>query len=478
MLASSCGAWKSHRLTRHATQVTWSGHDDPENPKNWSNRRKWAATFVVSSFTFISPVSSSMIAPAIDTLAEDFDVTSDVEAQMMLSIFVLSYGFGPLLLGPMSEVFGRVRVLQLSNIFYLIWNLGCGFTRNKQEMIVFRLLAGIGGSAPMAVGGGVLGDCWHPEERGKAVGIYSLAPLLGPALGPLVGAWIAEKTTWRWVFWSTSITAVFVQISGLFLLQETYPATLLKRKADRLRKESGNTKLYTEFESDKTLGNILSIAAVRALRMLATQPIIQVITVYLAYLFGLFYLILSTFPKVWQGVYQESVGVGGLNYLSLGIGFLLGAQTAAQLMDRIYQRLKLQNNDIGCPEFRIPLTFVGSCLIPIGLFWYGWSVEAKTHWIVPNTGIAIFGAGAMICMQCMQTYIIDNYTLYAASGLAAGMTLRSLAGFGFPLFVPNMYDALGYGWGNSVVAFVGMAIGLPAPFLFWFYGKKLREMSN
>ena len=181
-----------------------------------------------------------MMAPAISTLAKDFHVTSDVEAQMMLSIFVLSYGFGPLLLGPISGVFGRVRVLQLSNLFNLVWNLGCGYARNKEEKIVFRLLAGIGGSAPMAVGGGVLGDCWHPEERGKAVGIYSLAPLLGPALGPLVGAWIAEKTIWRWVFWSTSITAVLFQISGLFFLQETFPPTLLKRKADRLREETGN----------------------------------------------------------------------------------------------------------------------------------------------------------------------------------------------------------------------------------------------
>ena len=122
----------------------------------------------------------------------------------------------------------------------------------------------------MAVGGGVLSDCWHPERRGKAIGIYSLTPLIGPALGPLVGAWISEKTTWRWVFWSTSITAVLDQIFGLFFLQETFPPTLLKRKADGLRKETGNEKLYTEFESDKTLGNILRVAAVRAFRMLAT----------------------------------------------------------------------------------------------------------------------------------------------------------------------------------------------------------------
>ena len=84
MLASFCGEWKGPILTSHATQVTWSGPDDPENPKNWSIGRKWAAAFVVSSFTFISPVSSSIIAPAISTLAKDFNVTSDAVAQMML----------------------------------------------------------------------------------------------------------------------------------------------------------------------------------------------------------------------------------------------------------------------------------------------------------------------------------------------------------------------------------------------------------
>ena len=164
---------------------------------------------------------------------------------------------------------------------------------------------------------------------------------------------------------------MLVQISGLFFLQDTYPPTLLKRKTDRLQKETGNAKLYTDFASDKTLGNILKIAAVQAFRMLATQPIIELLTLYLACLFGLFYLILSTFPRIWQGLYQESVGVGGLNYLSLGIGFFRGAQATAKLIDRIYQRLKLQNNCIERPEFRIPLTFVGSCLIPIGLFYYG-----------------------------------------------------------------------------------------------------------
>lgn len=122
--------------------------------------------------------------------------------------------------------------------------------------------------------------------------------------------------------------------------------------------------------------------------------------------------------------------------------------------------------------------FIGASLIPIGLFWYGWAAQAKTFWLVPNIGAAIFAAGAIISFQCMQTYIIDSYTRFAASGIAAAVVLRSLAGFGFPLFAPYLYDKLHYGWGNSLLAFLGIFIGIPAPFLFWIYGEKLRSLSR
>lgn len=153
--------------------MTWNGPDDPENPKNWTKRRRWAATLVVSSFTFISPVSSSMVAPAISSIASEFKITNEVEQQLVLSIFVLAYAIGPLILGPLSEIYGRVPVLQLSNLFFLVFNTACGASKNKGEMIAFRFLSGLGGSAPLALGGGVLSDCWKAEERGRAISIYS-----------------------------------------------------------------------------------------------------------------------------------------------------------------------------------------------------------------------------------------------------------------------------------------------------------------
>lgn len=150
--------------------VIWKDGDDPENPKNWTRRRKWAATLVsmlhyityftanrcrikaVASFTFISPVSSSIVAPATEEISASLGITNSSIGEISYSIFVLGYAFGPLLLSPMSEIHGRSRVLQFANLFYLIFNTAAGFSRNTAELIAFRFLSGLGGSAPLAVG--------------------------------------------------------------------------------------------------------------------------------------------------------------------------------------------------------------------------------------------------------------------------------------------------------------------------------------
>ncbi|KAG4030662.1 hypothetical protein MFRU_011g01200 [Monilinia fructicola] len=470
---------KSSRSVRDPNLVTWEGPDDPENPKNWKIGRKWAATLVVSSFTFISPVSSSMVAPALASISSELHIVNSIEQSLVLSIFVLAYAVGPLFLGPLSEMFGRVIILRISNLVYLFFNLGCALAQTKEQLIVFRFMAGLGGSAPFALGGGVLSDLFAAEQRGKAVSVYSLAPLLGPAIGPIAGGFIAENTTWRWVFYATTIADAFIQMTGLFFLQETFAPVLLERKKQKLIKETGNQKYHTEWDiPDRSIATTLRISLTRPFKLLGTQVIIQVLALYMSFLYGLMYLVLSTFPGLWEGPYNESIGIGGLNYISLGIGFFLGTQICAPCQDRIYRALRARNNGIGKPEFRVPLMIPGALLVPVGLFWYGWSAQAKTHWIVPNIGAAIFAAGTITGFQCIQTYIVDAYTKYAASAIGAATVMRSLAGFGFPLFAPYMYAALDYGWGNSLLGFVAIGLGWPAPILLWMYGEKLRTRST
>ncbi|KAJ5771769.1 MFS multidrug transporter [Penicillium odoratum] len=459
--------------------VTWDGPDDPANPKNWPSSKKWAAVVMVSLFTFISPVSSSMVAPALDALKADLNISSEIVTQLTMSIFILAYAVGPLFLGPLSEVYGRTIVLQLSNLFFLVFNIGCGFAQTTTQMIVCRFFAGLGGSAPLAIGGGVLSDCFLPEQRGKSLAIYSLAPLLGPAVGPIAGGFIAENVTWRWVFWSVSIADAAVQIGGLFFLRETYAPKLLHDRAKRLSKSTGEQH-HTEAELQKIpFAQKLRTSLVRPFRLLLTQPIVQVLAIYMAYIYGLMYLMLSTFPSLWTSkeYYHESSGIGGLNYISIGIGFWVGSQICAPMIDRIYRGLAARNGGVGRPEFRIPLMSIAAILLPSGLFIYGWTAQKHCHWIAPNIGAAMFGMGTIMAFQCIQTYMVDTYTRYAASALAAGAFLRSLAGFGFPLFAPYMYAALDYGWGNSLLAFVSIAIGIPAPIFLWKFGEALRKKS-
>lgn len=309
-----------------------------------------------------------------------------------------------------------------------------------------------------------------------------MAAFLYANLCALVGAYVTQNTTWRWTFYATTIADAAIQISGIIFLRETYVPVLLAWKKRKLIKETGNDNLHTPFDHpDRTLAKTLRIAFVRPFRLLGTQIILQVLALYMMFLYGLMYIVLVSFPSLWASPapegYGESLGISGLNYISLGVGFFLGAQVCAPLQDRVYAGLKARNGGPGRPEYRVPMMVPGAVLVPVGLFIYGWTAEYKTHWIGPNIGAALFAAGTIIGFQCVQTYLVDTYTRYAASAVGAATVLRSLAGFGFPLFASSLYDRLGLGWGNSLLAFLAIAIGLPSPIMLWFYGEKLRKRS-
>ncbi|KAF9882785.1 hypothetical protein FE257_005153 [Aspergillus nanangensis] len=458
--------------------VTWSGPDDPANPLNWSRRKKWVSTLLVSCFTFISPVSSTMVAPALSTMAQEFGIRSEIEQYLLMSIFLLAYALGPFVIGPLSEMYGRVAVLQSANLLYLVFNTVCGFSRSREQMLAFRFLSGLGGSAPQAIGGGVLSDCWRKEERGAATALYSLMPFIGPAVGPIAGGYLTQYLSWRWIFWIVSMADALVQLCAFLFLSETYAPKILAVKKRKMQKVTGNQLLHTEYDSpDRSFGQVLCKNLIRPFRMLFTQPAIQALSLYRGYQYGLMYLVLASFPMVWEGVYSQEKGVASLNYLSLGVGFVIGLQFCGRVIDIVYIRLQKRYNHSGRPEFRIPLMLPGGLLVPVGLFLYGWSAEYKTHWIIPNIGAGIFAIGLIISFQCAQTYVVDAYTRYAASASGAAAFVRTLAGFAFPLFAESLYRRLGLGWGNSLLAFVSLGLGVVAPLLLWYHGEWLRAKS-
>lgn len=335
---------RSSKLKRSSTRrsandpnlVTWDGVDDPENPHNWPKHRRWTSTILIAMFAFIAPMASTMVAPALDTIADEFDVQSDTEKFLVMSIFLLAFTIGPFVWGPMSEVFGRVRVMQCANLIFLLFNSVCGFAKTKQQMMAFRFLSGIGGSAPQAIGGGILSDCFRAGDRGAATAIYSLMPFLSPAVAPIMGGYLTQYTTWRWVFWATSIFDAVVQIACFFLLKETFAPAILAKKAAHLRQLTGNSQLHTKWQGpEHSMKKLIMKSLVRPLIMLGTQPALQGMALFRAYQYGLMYLVLATFNRVFEGAYNQSVGRASLNYLSLGVGFVIGLQISGIMQDKV-----------------------------------------------------------------------------------------------------------------------------------------------
>ncbi|KAI0057194.1 MFS general substrate transporter, partial [Artomyces pyxidatus] len=285
-------------------------------------------------------------------------------------------------------------------------------------------------------------------------------------------------------FWSTTIADGIVQILGLFFLKETYAPILLERKAEKIRKDMDEEKanrmqIRTVFQTSKqNWTSFFGKSLVRPFALFIREPIVQALGLYMAFVYGQLYLFITTLPSIYEGLYHEKVGIAGLHYLALGVGLSGASQVNARMMDKIYALLKKRNGGVGKPEFRLPSIIPGTILLPVGLLLNGWTAQNRVFWLVPDIGTAFVGAGTILVFQSIQTYVLDCYTLHAASALAAVSFLRSIAGFGFPLFAPSMFNALGYGKGDTILAVVAIVIGCPAPWLLWYYGERLRAASR
>ncbi|KAF2716490.1 MFS multidrug transporter [Polychaeton citri CBS 116435] len=461
-----------------AVLVTFDGPDDPLDPKNWPRHRKLTVVFLTSLGGLITLISGPMMAPALTNIGSSLDV-SPAEANLALSVFVLAFAFGPLVLGPCSEAFGRKYVWIAGSVWYMAWNLGCGFADSKGLMIAARFFAGIGASAEFAISGPVLSDCWRPEERGKWYAVAQFLPFLGPAIGPILGGVITGSIGWRWLFWVLSAVDALLIIMFVILFNETYPPIILSQKARRLSKETGRChRVEPHVVGNDGLSGKLRTSMTRPYRLFITQPILQLMSLFLAYNFGFLYLTLTTFANVWIDRYGETEAISGLNYIALAIGYTIGSQVGGPAANRIWKHLQSKYDGKAAPEYRVPLMIPSVVLIPTGLLWYGWAVNAGAHWAIVDVGIGVFGCGIVLGTTMMQAYVLDAFPLHGASAQAASQFLRSIFAFVFPIFAPKMYESLGYGWGNSLLALLYLAFGVPAPLILWGWGAGLRERAT
>lgn len=456
--------------------ITWDGPDDPANPMNWTNKKKWTNIGVLSFLTLVTPLGSSMFAPGIPKILAEFHETSSTTATFILSIYILGFAFGPLFVAPLSEVYGRSLLYNLGNVFFLIFTVCTALSNSTGMLLAFRFLMGLAGSVPITIGSGSIADVMPVEMRGRAMAGWAMGPLLGPCIGPVAGGYLIAAAGWRWVFWLIAILAGIVTVVSFFTLQETYAPVILERRVAKLRKETGNPNLRSMYANKlHTPAENLKLAIFRPLKLLFTVPIVTFMSLYVAITYAILYLLFTTFSFVYPKTYGFDAGTSGLSFLPAGLGMLFGVVGFGALSDIVVTR-KMAKGHEHKPEVRIPPIFTvpAGLALPIGLFIYGWSTNFSVHWIVAMLGVLLFSAGLMGVMMCVQNYLLDAYPLYAASVTAALAVLRSLAGALLPLGGLQMYNALGLGWGNSLLAFLSLGL-VPIPVFFFIYGERLRK---
>jgi MFS family permease len=225
---------------------------------------------------------------------------------------------------PLSEVHGR-RVSMFPAVFVLgLFSIGTATSQNAASVFITRFFAGVFGSAPISNVGAALGDMYEPSARGTAVTFYAVCVVGGPTIGPLVGALctVSPGLGWRWTEYIEAIIVAAILLLCFVLIPEVYPPVLLKRKAQRLRKETGDDRYWHPHESQKiNLGNVFTKYLARPLRMLLCEPIVTCIALYASFVYGVLYMTLPMFDIVYQEIYQWNLVVATLPFLGLMVRF-------------------------------------------------------------------------------------------------------------------------------------------------------------
>ncbi|KAJ5127195.1 Efflux pump bik6 [Penicillium atrosanguineum] len=479
-LSSHGNKHPSHPLLYDATPATvlveFAGKDDPYHPMNWSFRKKILTTFMYGLTSCWITFASAVFSSALQKVAKEFDVTTETTAAG-ISLVVFGFGLGSIIWAPLGEVYGRKWVIVVPYFIAAAFSFGTATAKDIQTILITRFFTGLFGSAPVTNVGGVMADIWPPEQRGIAVVGYAVTLVAGPTLGPIIGSALTHSYLgWRWTEYLTAIIMMVQVFLNALILDETYAPVLLSYKARRLRLEGKNWALHSKQEEwDISLKELMQKYLVRPLQMLGS-PICLLMSAYAAFVYGILYAYLESVVIEYQEIRGWTPVVASLPFLALLTGIFFAA--AINIYNNKYYFKKFQaNNYRPVPEARLPPMMVGGIVFTAGLFIFAWTSSPHINYWPSIIGVGLIGLGFTTIFQSALNYLVDTFTRYSASAIAANTFLRSMMAGAFPLFVIPMYNNIGVDWGTTIFACVA-AILIPVPFFFFFWGKNIRARGE
>ena len=352
--------------------VEFDGPNDPLHAQNWPMRKKVLTAAMLGYTTLTSAFTSSIFSSSTMIVAAQYNVGTEV-GLLGTTFYVLGFAFGPSLWAPLSELQGRRLPIILAMFGFSVFTIGCATGKDIQTILICRFFSGFFGACPLAVVAAVFSDMFDNKMRGIAVTLFSIAVFTGPLLAPFIGGYIVTSHLgWRWTEYLPAIMGLVAFILDFLFLQETYPPVILVAKAADLRRRTKNWGIHAKQEEiEVDLKELIQKNFTRPLRLLFTEPIILMISIYMSFIYGILYLFLTAYPLVFVGVHGFSLGESGLTFFGMICGQVL-AGIGVFIQQPWYTRKLAANNGIPVPEWRLPSMMAGGISFAIGIFWFGW----------------------------------------------------------------------------------------------------------
>lgn len=474
------------RASKEITVLAWDGPNDPENPYNWSSFRKWTVAGAALFGTLIIPLNGTSIAVAAHAINEQFGVTDTATfSNSYWPICSWSVGgaiFVIVFLPLMEDIGVRIGYL-IFYAFFLLMIIPQALAQNFATLIITRFLSG--GCVALLANtiASIVPDIWDSDEaRSVPVGLYIMLYLVGSTLGPpMFSGVIQHIENWRWIFYIQLIIYGAFFPLFFFLIRETRGNVILRRRAAKLRKETGRP-IFTQSElSSPPAVRRLAKSMSRPAYLLFTEPVLFASTCWSAFSFGTVFLFTQSVEAVFSGLYGwESYSCGYVQG-AVVIGELLG-WLATLYSSELYLKSARRNTEMPgkpIPEARLYVSTVASFAgIVGGMFVYAWTSYPDIPWIAPAIGLAMVGFGIQVVVSAVADYITDAYAASDYAGSAIGAVAageNTVAGF-LPLATASMYTNLGFQWASTLLGFIALVLSF-APVLFICKGRTLRERS-
>ncbi|KAG4430684.1 hypothetical protein IFR05_013836 [Cadophora sp. M221] len=412
--------------------------DDKQDPFNWSNGRKAWITLLLCLMTLFIGLATTAYSSGINSMVGDLGVSTEL-GQLGLFCFNMACALAPLFLTPFCELVGRRMVYVGAYALFVVCFIGLALGKNIATILVMRTLSGLFGCVGIILVGGTFSDIYRPDERATPMACFSYVAILGTVGAPIYAGFINETIGWRWIEGIQGLANIPLLLIILVSLRETRGGVTLHNRAKALRAATGDERYRAKMDLEaKNIKEMLHNSSVKAVHMLATEPVVFAFGLWIAFAWFVTFLFLSVVPITFQEKRGWSEGIAGLPYISLCIGVTIGFALNFLQIRKYKAILKSPDRKI-LPESRLYGAMFGAGFLPVGLFIYSFTQHENLSWIAPTIALAPISMGIFFIFESTYSFTSDCYGENSSSAIAGQGLMRNMLGAVAPLFA-NMQE--------------------------------------